>query len=91
MRPTAYPLKLADASVTSRAAHHNTAENAALPTAREVGPWVAVIEKLWDDHAFEAAHREGAKAEARRWSPTVVQEQYAALFERIASHPSTRS
>jgi hypothetical protein len=43
--------------------------NLAAPTAREVAPRIAVIERLWDDPQFEAASsrdRQG-RATALRW------------------------
>ena len=39
---------------------------AAVPSPREVAPWVATIERLWDDPEFEARHRDLARAEANR-------------------------
>ncbi len=53
-------------------------------TAREVAPWVAVLEKLWDDPEFEARHRELARAEARRWEPSSVAGQFERLFRSLA-------
>ncbi len=35
-----------------------------IPTTREVAPWMAVLEKLWDDPEFEATHK--ARARAKR-------------------------
>ena len=49
-----------------------------IPTAREVAPWVAVLEKLWDDPEFEARHREQARAEALRWEPATVADHSSA-------------
>ncbi len=57
----------------------------AVPTAREVAPWVAVIERLWDDPAFEARHRALAKAEARRWDSDRLADQYEAFFRSMRS------
>ncbi len=37
-----------------------------IPTAREVAPWVTVLEKLWDDPEFEARHRALARSRASR-------------------------
>jgi len=48
------------------------AQSLAIPTSREVAPWVAVLEKLWDDPEFEARHRALARAEAQRWEPSAV-------------------
>src|SRR5262245_6092979 len=38
----------------------------AVPTTREVAPWVAPIERLWDEPDFEAWHRERARTEVRK-------------------------
>ena len=46
----------------SRAMH---ADQQRYPNCAQVEPWVAVIERLWDDAEFEAKHRALAKAEAR--------------------------
>jgi hypothetical protein len=51
-----------------------------LPTVQEVAPWVAAIEKLWDDPEFEARHRTLALAEARRWEPERLAERYDRFF-----------
>jgi len=56
-----------------------------LPTAREVAPWVAAVERLWDDPAFEAEHRALARAAARRWEPGRVAGEYAEFFARLAA------
>jgi glycosyltransferase involved in cell wall biosynthesis len=54
-----------------------------IPTARDVAPWVAVIEKLWDDPDFEAAHRALARAEASRWQPSRIAQQIEAFFGKL--------
>ena len=53
------------------------------PTAREVAPWVAVLEKLWDDPDFESRHRALARAETRRWEPHRVADQFERLFRSL--------
>jgi len=58
-----------------------TPGSGAIPTAREVAPWVAVIERLWDDPEFEARHRALARAEAQRWDWERVAEKYQRFFE----------
>ncbi len=58
--------------------------NAALPTAREVAPWVAVIERLWDDRALETRQRRLATEEAGRWAPERLVERYEEFLERIS-------
>ena len=55
-----------------------------VPTAQEVAPWVAVIERLWDDPEFEAEHRRRALAEARRWDSTMLADQYEKFFLTLA-------
>jgi len=57
----------------------------AVPTAREVAPWVATIERLWDDPALEARHRALAKAEAERWDGDRLAEQYERLFASLGA------
>jgi glycosyltransferase involved in cell wall biosynthesis len=55
----------------------------AVPTAREVMPWVATIEKLWDDPEFERRHCELARAEAERWAPERLAGQYEQFFSAL--------
>ncbi len=59
--------------------------SAAVPTAREAAPWIATIEKLWDDPEFEARHRALALAEARRWDGGQLAERYEEFFEELRS------
>ena len=80
----ALPETLGDAGFVFTIPERYTAANAAVPTPREVAPWVATIERLWDDPEFEAKHRALARAEARRWDPDRVAEQYEAFFRRSA-------
>jgi glycosyltransferase involved in cell wall biosynthesis len=56
----------------------------AVPTAREVAPWIAAIERLWDDPAFEARHRRLAREEAARWEAGALAERYDAFFRSAA-------
>jgi len=56
-----------------------------IPTAREVGPWVAVLEKLWDEPEFEARHRALARAEAQRWEPSAVAGRFERLFRSFSA------
>jgi Glycosyl transferases group 1 len=53
-----------------------TPDSLEIPTAREIAPWIAVIEKLWDDPEFEARHRALARAEANLWEPAVIADQF---------------
>jgi glycosyltransferase involved in cell wall biosynthesis len=59
------------------------AAHAAVPTAREVAPWTATIEKLWDDPELEARHRALAVAEAQRWDGDRLAERYETLFQEL--------
>jgi hypothetical protein len=46
-------------------------------------PWVAAIEKLWDNPEFEARHRALARAESARWASELLAERYERLFGEI--------
>jgi glycosyltransferase involved in cell wall biosynthesis len=79
----ALPETLGDAGFVFTIPEPYTPTNLTLPTPREVAPWVATIERLWDDPAFEAKHRALARAEARRWDADRLAEQYEALFRTV--------
>jgi glycosyltransferase involved in cell wall biosynthesis len=79
----ALPETLGDAGFVFRIPERCTPSSGALPTAREVAPWVATIERLWDDPELEGRHRALAKAEARRWDMERVAEQYVDFFESM--------
>jgi hypothetical protein len=55
-----------------------------VPTPQEVAPWVAVIERLWDDPVFEAEHRSRALTEAKRWDGDKLAEQYESFFRSLS-------
>lgn len=55
-----------------------------VPTAREVAPWLAVIERLWDDADFEARHGDRARAEAHRWGPDRLGGRYLDYFKSLS-------
>jgi len=57
-----------------------TPRSPAVPTAREVAPWVATVERLWDDPAWEAKHRELARGAARQWEPERLAGDYDRFF-----------
>ena len=77
----ALPETLGDAGFVFTIPDRCTPSSNIVPTAQEVGPWVAVIERLWDDPEFEAEHRRRAKAEAVRWDSDRLAEQYEMFFE----------
>jgi len=80
----ALPETLADAGFVFTIPERCTSTSGVAPTAQEVAPWVAAIERLWDDPAFEASHRERALAEARRWDSDALAERYEALFQAVS-------
>jgi glycosyltransferase involved in cell wall biosynthesis len=59
-----------------------------VPTARQVEPWIATIERLWDDADFEAEHRRRARLEAVRWSEECTFRRYSEFFSGLI--PGTR-
>jgi glycosyltransferase involved in cell wall biosynthesis len=85
----ALPETLGNAGFVFTVPERYTPENPAVPTAREVAPWVAIIERLWDDPGFETEHRERALQEAKRWEPRTVTQAYVSLFRSVASAETT--
>jgi len=79
----ALPETLGEAGFVFTIPERCTPAGGAMPTAREVAPWVATIERLWDDPEFEARHRALAKAEAQRWDGDRLAEQYERLFASL--------
>jgi glycosyltransferase involved in cell wall biosynthesis len=57
--------------------------SAAVPSAREGKPWVALIERPWDDREFEARHRAPALAGAARWDADRLVERYDRFFDSL--------
>ena len=76
----ALPETLGEAGFVFTVPDRYTPHSLEIPTAREVAPWVAVLEKLWDDPAFEARHRALARVEAQRWDSRVVAERFESFF-----------
>ncbi|AGA28661.1 glycosyltransferase family 4 protein [Singulisphaera acidiphila] len=56
-----------------------------IPTAEEVEPWIAIIERLWDDPEWEAAQGARALASAGRWDEGEVANEYQAYFESLGA------
>ena len=79
----ALPETLGDAGFVFTIPERCTPTSAAIPTPHEVAPWVATIERLWDDPEFEARHRALAKAEAKRWDKERLAGEYEQFFERV--------
>ena len=61
----ALPETLGDAGFAFTIPEQFTPENAALPSARDVAPWVAVIEKLWDEPGTGRSHSSKPSAGSR--------------------------
>jgi hypothetical protein len=76
----ALPETLGDAGCVLTIPERCTPTSHVVPTAREVTPWVATIERLWDDPDFEAKRRALAKAEATRWQPDRLADKDERLF-----------
>ncbi len=57
-----------------------TPASSVVPTAQEVAPLVAVIERPWDDPEFEAEQRRRALAEAKRRDREQLAERYEDLL-----------
>ena len=78
----ALPETLGDAGFVFTIPDRCTPASGVVPTAHEVAPWLAVIERLWDDPEFEAKHRRttmARRSQAARDSDTLAQ-QYEELF-----------
>jgi glycosyltransferase involved in cell wall biosynthesis len=80
----ALPETLGDAGFVLALPPRCTAAGGEPTTAREVAPWIALVERLWDDPAFEASHRERALREARRWDADAIAARYHEFFGGIS-------
>jgi glycosyltransferase involved in cell wall biosynthesis len=79
----ALPETLGDAGFVLTIPGRYTSSSPAVPTPREVAPWVAIVERLWDDPDFEARHRDLARAEAHRWDADRLVERYDSFFRSL--------
>ena len=77
----ALPMTLGDAGFVFTIPERCTPSSGEVPTAREVAPWIALIERLWDDPAFEAAHRQRALESGKRWDDGLITDRYQRFFE----------
>jgi glycosyltransferase involved in cell wall biosynthesis len=87
----ALPETLGDAGFVFTIPDRCTPASGVVPTAQEVAPWVAVIERLWDDPEFEAEHRRRALAEARRWDGERLAQQYENFLHSLCGGDASRS
>jgi glycosyltransferase involved in cell wall biosynthesis len=74
---------LGDAGFLFTVPPQHTQESMKLPTAREVAPWIATIERLWDDPVWESDHRTRALRESSRWDNGVLASQYKKYFSQL--------
>ena len=81
----ALPETLGDGGFVFTIPDRCTPASGIVPTAQEVAPWVAVIERLWDDPDFEAQHRERALIEAKRWDYEKLAGQYETYLASLCS------
>jgi len=54
-----------------------------LPTAEEVAPWVAAIERLWDDGSFYEDQSRQALDRAAHWDPVALVPRYVEFLESV--------
>ena len=80
----ALPETLGDAGFVFTLPGRCTPDGPAVPTAREVAPWVAAVGRLWDDPGFEASHRDRARREAARWDDDRVAGAYERYLAGVA-------
>ena len=76
----ALPMTLGDAGFIFTIPERCTPLSGEVPSAREVAPWIAVIERIWDDKTFEAAHRARARECGKRWDDGLITDRYQDFF-----------
>jgi glycosyltransferase involved in cell wall biosynthesis len=79
----ALPETLGDAGFVFTIPARCTPSSGAIPTAREIAPWVATVERIWDDPAWETEHRARALEAATRWDDDRIVSEYVSLFESL--------
>ncbi|WP_337175133.1 glycosyltransferase [Paludisphaera sp.] len=79
----ALPETLGDAGFLFSIPERFTPASPAVPTAREVAPWVATIERLWDDSDWEAEQRTRARIAADRWDDDRIAREFEAFFGNL--------
>jgi glycosyltransferase involved in cell wall biosynthesis len=79
----ALPETLGDAGFAFTLPERCDPSNAEVPTAQEVAPWVATIERLWDAPEWEAWHQSLAREAARRFGPDLLAEKFLSSFAAL--------
>ncbi len=59
---------------------HCLPEIGMVPTSEEIAPWIATIERLWDDPKWEAEQQARTLEAAQRWAPDCLAEEYRRFF-----------
>ena len=83
------PETLGDAGFVFTLPERCTPTSGAIPTPHEVSPWVAAIERLWDDAEWAQKHSELARREAERWSEARLVKAYRDYFEGFLAADSS--
>ena len=86
----ALPETLGDSGFVFTISDRYTQGGLAIPTPHEVAPWVATIERLWDEPQFEARHSALARAESKRWLPDRLTQCYHHVFEDVVEECKIR-
>ena len=81
----ALPATLGDAGFVFTLPASCSPASPVVPTPREIAPWLATIERLWDDPVWEASHRARAIEAAGRFTLDVLAERYLGFFNSLAS------
>ncbi len=81
------PETLGDAGFVFTLPFRCTPTSAEVPTPHEVAPWIATIQRLWDDPAWEVTHRIRSRDASRRWDPDRLATEYLSYFESRIARP----
>ena len=81
----ALPEVLADAGVLLGIPAKYTPQSRVPPSAGEVAPWVAAIERLWDDPAAYRVEQDRCRFAARRWHAGELVPRFEAFFRGVSA------
>jgi glycosyltransferase involved in cell wall biosynthesis len=70
-------------------APRHTSQSRQVPTVKEVAPWIAAIQKLFDDPQFESQQREKCLAQAQRFMPDRIIAAHEDYLRTIVSSVPT--
>lgn len=80
----ALPETLRDAGFVIHIPYKYGPDGKVIPDSRAVAPWIKILEKLWDETAFEAKHRERARVQSGLWNSDEICQRYRDYFSRIS-------